>query len=91
MSEESYDIEYRLTLAEAELDYGLKVYGDKIAEKEGYREHRGIDAVHFYLVQKYHWPLNEVRAMKLQDLRFLLTEEMGGWTLPPEANRPMER
>ena len=67
------------------LAFCLDVFGDHIAKREKYKEHDGMDAVHFYLIQKYHWLPSQVRAMSHADLRFVLDEEMSGWTLPKDA------
>ncbi len=63
----------------------LDCFGDYLAKKEGYKEHEGIEAIWFYLVQKYHWLPAQVRALNWEDLHFLLDEEMHGWTVPPVA------
>lgn len=72
-------------LIEGELAYGLAVFGDELAKRHGYKVHQDIDAVHFYIVQKFSWPLSQVRGMSFEDLRFLLEEEMHGWTMPKAA------
>jgi hypothetical protein len=82
---ETYEIHHRLHEAEAGLNYALHVFGGHLAEREGYRAHSGMDAVHYYICLKHHWTPAVVRAMHPNDLRFLLEEEMHGWTLPPEA------
>lgn len=75
----------RLHEAKCGLNYCLEVFGDHIAAREGYKSVAGLDAVHFYLVQKHHWLVRDVKSMSMDDLRFVLTEELQGWTLPPEA------
>jgi len=71
--------------AEGDLNYSLAVFGDHIAKREGYKSVDGIDAVCFYLVTKYHWLPSVVHGMSHEDLRFVLSEEMSGWTLPKAA------
>ena len=85
MSKELYEATRKLCTVEGERAYHLAVFGDALAEREGYKEHRGMDAIHYYLVQKYSWPLSQVRGMSIQDTLFLLEEEMHGWSLPKEA------
>ncbi|RWB93094.1 MAG: hypothetical protein EOQ57_34955 [Mesorhizobium sp.] len=80
-----YQVLQQLKNAEAGLSYGLHVFGDHIAKREKYRSIDGIQAVHFYLMQKYHWLPAVVRSMSDEDLRFCLTEEMDGWVLPGDA------
>ncbi|UCX03550.1 hypothetical protein [Shewanella glacialimarina] len=65
--------------------YSLDVFGDELAEREKYKGVQGIEAVHLYICLKFCWQPSDVRAMAEQDLRFLLTQEMQGWTLPKEA------
>jgi hypothetical protein len=60
----------------------ISLFGNVISEREGYKEQFGIEAVHFYLVEKYHWTLPHVRGLGCEELRFLLREEMFGWRPP---------
>jgi hypothetical protein len=82
---ERYETLRRLYGAEDEQTYFLVVFGDHIAEREGYEDVGGIEAVHCYLAMKYHWQPSQLRTMSLEDLRFFLSEEMMGWTLPEAA------
>ncbi len=82
---EMYKIQKRLTEANANLEYTLIVFGDHLAKQENYQAHSGIDAVHFYICQTYHYLPSQVRSMSVDDLRFLLAEKMYTWTLPTEA------
>ena len=49
--------------------------GDKLAKREGYNNLYGIDAVYFYLIQKYNWLPSQVKSMKIEDLSLCLEEE----------------
>ncbi|CAH1522355.1 conserved hypothetical protein [Vibrio owensii] len=80
-----YSITRKLRQAEGELVYSLDVFGDHIAEREGYKSVEGIEAIHFYLIHKFNWQPSAVKGMSFEDLRFILSEEMHGWTLPKEA------
>jgi hypothetical protein len=60
----------------------LEAFGEFLAEREGYKSHDRLDAIHWYLIEKYHWKPSEVRAFNSDDLLFLMAEEMAGWTLP---------
>ena len=84
-SREYYEQSKRLYTTLAELDYSLDVFGDFLAEREGYKELDGMEAIYFYISHKFNWPPAQVKGMKGEDLRLLLSEEMHGWTLPPEA------
>jgi len=68
----------RIAAASAELAReqlrNLAAIGDAIAENFGYRDHFGIDAVHFYLMDHYAWPPAQVRAMNIEDLLFAVSE-----------------
>lgn len=80
-----YETVKRLHEAQGNLAYLLDVYGDTIAEREGYKELNGIEAVHFYIVHKFKWLPSIVKSMSPEDLRFVLSEEMSGWTVPKDA------
>jgi hypothetical protein len=70
---------------QGELNYFLELFGDDLAKRKGYKDHKGMEAIYFYLVEKYHWPPSQVRGMSHDDLRFVLGEEMHGWTVPKDA------
>lgn len=82
---EKYKVLRDLYQSQGNLDYVLAVFGDHLAEREGYKELDGIEAVYFYLVHKFNWIPSQVRAMSLEDIRFVLSEEMSGWQLPEDA------
>lgn len=82
---EKYKIWKLLHNAEGSLAYGLAVFGDRIAEREGYKTLDGLDAVRFYLVHKFSWPPAQVRGMSYEDIRFVLEEEMHGFVYPEAA------
>lgn len=84
-NKEKYQILVNKRVVEGHLAFSLDCFGDYLAKREKYKFHDGIEAVYFYLIQKYHWLPSEVRAFNWDDLRFLLEEEMHGWTLPEEA------
>jgi hypothetical protein len=44
-----------------------------------------MEAIHFYLVNKFAWLPKEVMAMTTEHIRFVLCQELEGWTLPPAA------
>ncbi len=71
--------------AAANLKFALICFGDELAEREGYAQHDGIDAIHFYIVERYRWLPKDVRAMSDDDLQFLMREAMQEWTLPEDA------
>lgn len=85
MSKEKYDLWRNLHDVEGKLAYSLAVFGDALAEREGYREVSGIEAVHFYVMHKFRWLPSVVRSMSADDLQFVLKEDMSGWTMPPDA------
>jgi hypothetical protein len=85
MSNAKYENLKRLHKAEGQLTYFLAVFGDELARREGYHDVDGMDAVHFYLIHKFGWLPRDVRAMSPEDLRFVLSEEMKGWTVPEIA------
>jgi len=85
LQQKLYESEKKLCKTEAVLNYNLIRFGDDLAEREGYREHKGLDALHFYLIQQHHWLPSQVKSLNHDDLRFLLAEEMHGWTLLVET------
>jgi len=76
---------------EADMHVALDIFGDELAKRYKYKEHDGIDAVHFWIIERHHWMPSVVRAMNSEDLRFLLEEEMSGWTWPKEALRALDK
>lgn len=88
--EKRYEILRKLYLNQGELNYSLIVFGDELAKRQNYKELEGLDAIHFYLIEKYNWTLSYVRSLKLEDINFLLREEMRSWTLPEEAVFPRQ-
>lgn len=84
-TKEHYETIKNLRITEGHLAYSLDVFGDKLAAREKYKAVDGIDAVHFYLVQKFGWLPSVVRSMSAEDLRFVLSEEMAGFTMPKAA------
>ena len=80
-----YEVEHKLHDALGKSAYALSVFGDTIAEREGYKSVDGIDAVHLYLIHKFGWLPAQVKSMSSEDIQFVLSEEMHGWTFPKEA------
>lgn len=76
--------EKKIALMNGENMYHLICFGDFLAKKMKYKEHKGLDAIHFYLIEKYHWLPYQARSLNQDDLRFLLAEEMHAWTLAVE-------
>jgi hypothetical protein len=84
---ERYEVLRRLHAVGGNLSYALEVFGDALAKREGYRdpELQGMEAVYFFLIQKFHWLPKDVRAMSAAEIRFVLKEEMHGWVMPKAA------
>lgn len=74
----------KIALLDGEGMYHLICFGDHLAKKEKYKALEGMDAIHYYLIQKYHWLPSQVKSLNYNDLRFLLAEEMHNWTLAKE-------
>lgn len=79
---EAAEASRNIRILEGERAYYLELFGDALANREGYKRHLGMDALHYYLVQKHHWLPSQVRALNRDDLHFLFDEEMTGWTAP---------
>ena len=73
----------KLRQVEGSLAFHLDLFGDVLASREGYMKHHGLDALHYYLVQKHHWLPSQARSLNWVDLQFLFAEEMSGWIVPP--------
>ena len=84
-SRQRYKILKQKYAAQGNLAYYLELFGNFVAEREGYRQLDGMDAIFFYLVQKFRWMPKDVRSMSFEDIRFVLSEEMVDWTAPPES------
>ena len=84
-SQQRYRVLKQKYAAHGNLAYYLELFGNFLAEKEGYKELDGMKAIFFYLIQKYHWMPKDVRSMSIEDIRFVLSEEMVDWTAPMEA------
>ena len=81
-NKELYQATRRHALALAELSAYLYPFGDELAKRNGYKEVTGIEAIHYYLIQKHNWTPQCLRDMPLEDLQLALSEEMKGWTVP---------
>jgi hypothetical protein len=85
------EVRYNLHEVTGRMNYHMELFGDEFAQRNGYKAHNGLDAVHFYLIQKHGWLPRDVRTMSLEDIRFVLEEEMKGWTVPAEGQiRPKQ-
>lgn len=67
------------------LAYLLEVFGHTLAQREGYKNIDGMEAIYLYLIHKHHWLPRDVRTMSQEDLQLALHQEMQGWTAPPAA------
>ena len=76
----------RLRDAQAGLTYALEVFGDQLAKNQKYKSGLdGLEAVRYYLMQKHHWLPRDVQSLNYDDLKFAMSEELAGWTLPKAA------
>ncbi len=73
--------------ANAALNFHLILFGDHIAQRENYKDMDGIEAIHFYLIQKFRWLPRDVMSMSLEDIRFVLSQEIYEWNMPEEARK----
>lgn len=85
VSKEFYKTLKKGCIADGEWRYILMCFGDEIAKRQEYLKHKGLDALHFYLVEKYHWLPCHVKSLSDNDLKFLFVEEMQGWHLSEDA------
>lgn len=85
MNKERYEIAQKLHSSQGGLSYFLDVFGDTLAKREGYKSLHGMEAIYFYLIHKFSWLPRDVRSMSIEDIRFVLSEEMDGWSAPKAA------
>jgi len=85
VTQEMNGIRKRLHDAQGNMAYILEVFGDDLAKREGYKDLDGMDAIHFYLIHKFNWLPRDVMSMSAEHIRFVLSQELAGWTLPQDA------
>lgn len=78
---------YRQVLEEARIGYTLAIFGDHLAAQQGYEKHTGLDAVHYFLMEKHHWTRGQILAMTHADVLFAMSEEFDLWTMPDDARQ----
>ena len=85
LQKERFDNLKRLHESNGALAYLLEVFGFTLAEREGYKDIDGMEAIHLYLMHKHHWLPRDIKAMSQEDLRLALHVEMQDWNPPPAA------
>lgn len=80
---------YRQMLEQARIGYTLAIFGDHLADFHGYKVHKGMDAIHFYLIQKHSWTRIQILAMPPAEILFAMAEEFTLWTMPDDARQIM--
>jgi hypothetical protein len=85
MQSERYEVLKRLHSAQGDLAYLLEVFGDTVAEREGYKNLQGMEAIHFYLIHKFNWLPRDVMSMSAEHIRLVLHQEMSDWKSPADA------
>jgi hypothetical protein len=71
----------RLHATTGELNYILERFGDKLAKDKGYKDLDGMEAIWLYFIKTYHWTPAYVKSMNSEDIRFVLSQEMQGFTI----------
>ncbi len=59
-SQQRYKILKQKYATQGNLAYFLELFGTFLAEREGYKELDGMQAIYFYLVHKFHWMPKDV-------------------------------
>ncbi|WP_230577672.1 hypothetical protein [Xylella fastidiosa] len=85
MSKEMNKVRRQEHIARAQINVFLEIFGDDLASKNQWNSLDGIEALHYYLMQKHHWTPAQLREMSYKDLQFALHQEMQGWTAPKDA------
>ena len=79
MSQDEYfESGSRYYQANAEQNHALDRRGERIAEKNGWIQISGIEAVKYYLMQKHHWTPAQLDAMSIEQLRFAMRFDTAG-------------
>ena len=76
------EVRLQIHILDGKALFHLEIFGDQLAEKHGYRDLSGLEAVRYYLMQKHNWLPRDVNSMSGEELRFAMTMEMQGWTVP---------
>lgn len=86
MTDERNDIRDRLHAVVGQQASMLERFGDRLAKEKGYREHEGIEAVRYFLMQKHNWLPSQVRALSTEDLIFAISED---WASASKSRSPI--
>ncbi len=89
-SEELKSIRKKLHASYASSWVHLYIFGDELAEKNGY-DVDGLEAVYFYLFDKRGLLPEYTSALNLDALRLLLQMELKGWTIPSRFKKEDEK
>jgi len=81
MNSEINEARERFHDANGKLNYFLELFGDKLAKDQGYKDVDGFEAIYLYLIKTYNWTPAYVKSMNLDDVRFVLSKEMSGFTV----------
>ena len=81
----------RLHDTKGDMAYHLEVFGDTLAEQQGYKDIEGMDAIYLYLIRTHHWLPRDIRSMNAEDIQLALHVEMQGWTVPEAKRQPAKR
>jgi hypothetical protein len=85
VAKECFEVRAKMHHLSGAMNFNLELFGDELAIRNEYKENKGLDAIQFYLMSKYGWLPSVVKSMSMEDLRFALSEEMSGWTIPVDA------
>jgi hypothetical protein len=66
----------------------LTAMGNRLAEREGFRSARGMDAIRLYLMRRFNWTPAQILQMGAPDLELVLREELEASTMGAVEARP---
>lgn len=69
---ELHEVTRRAYAAEADMKACIAAKGDALSQKMGYGDLDGLNAIHRYLIDKYHWLPRDVRALTVDELQMLI-------------------
>ena len=73
--EEMHEAQKSRYISDGHIKYHIARLGDEIAKEKGYKDLKGLEAIHRYLIDKYKWLPYQVRSLTIDELQLLLDGE----------------
>jgi hypothetical protein len=74
-------------------EYKMMCFSERIRVRSRaiWKRPTAIEAIQLYVINKHHWPLDEVENLEVSDFVFLLREELEELLLSPEEFEPIRQ